>query len=116
MGKTSLARAVLHQPELISRYEVHRFFVPCDIVSSSVQLAALIGEHLGLKPGNNLTRPVVHHFSSGPASLLILDNLESIWESAQSRGDLEKFLCLLADIEHLALIVSAYPADFLHRQ
>ena len=106
MGKTSLAKAVLHHPELTSRYGQHRLFVPCDSVSTSVQLAGLIGAHLGLKPGQDLTGPVIRHFSDGPPTLLILDNLETIWEPAESRADVEKFLCHLTDVEHLALIVS----------
>jgi GTPase SAR1 family protein len=106
MGKTSLARAVLHHPEMIARYEQHRLFIPCDTVSTSVQLAALIGAHIGLSSGSNLTQPVIRFFSRSPPTLLILDNLETIWEPAESRGDFEKFLCLLADVEHLALIVS----------
>jgi Cdc6-like AAA superfamily ATPase len=106
MGKTSLAKAVLHHPELTSRYEQHRLFVPCDTVSTSIQLAALIGAHVGLKSGKDLTAPVIRYFSNGPPTLLILDNLETIWEPAESRADVEKLLCHLTDVEHLALIVS----------
>jgi Cdc6-like AAA superfamily ATPase len=106
MGKTSLARAVLHHPELTSRYEEHRFFVACDTVSTSIQLAGLIGAHIGLKSGRDLTGPVIRHFSSGPPTLLILDNLETVWEPTESRADIEKFLCQITDSTHLAFIVS----------
>jgi Cdc6-like AAA superfamily ATPase len=106
MGKTSLSKAVLHHPELTSRYDQHRVFVSCDTLSNSIQLAGLIGAHIGLKPGKDMTQPVIHHFSSSPPTLLILDNLETIWEPAESRADVEKFLCHLIDIEHLAVIVS----------
>jgi hypothetical protein len=106
MGKTSLARAVLHHPELSSRYDQHRLFVPCDTVSTSIQLAGLIGAHIGLKSGTDLTGPVIRHFSSSPPTLLILDNLETIWEPAESRADVEKLLGRLTDVEYLALIVS----------
>jgi hypothetical protein len=75
MGKTSLARAVMHHPEMMSRYEDHRLFVPCDTVLTIVQLAALSGAHLGLIPGNDLTRPVLCFYASSPPTLLILDNL-----------------------------------------
>jgi Cdc6-like AAA superfamily ATPase len=109
MGKTSLSKAILHHPELTSRYDQHRVFVPCDTVSNSIQLAGLIGAHIGLKPGNDLTRPVISHFLNDPPALLILDNLETIWEPAESRADVENFLCLLTDVEHLALIVSREP-------
>jgi Cdc6-like AAA superfamily ATPase len=106
MGKTSLARAVLHHTEIITRYEQHRFFIACDSVATRVDLAALIGAHLGLKPGQDLRQPVIQHFSNSPPSLLILDNFETLWEPAESQKEIEKFLSLLTDINHLALIVS----------
>jgi Cdc6-like AAA superfamily ATPase len=106
MGKTSLARAALHHPEMTSRYDQHRLFVPCDTVSTRTQLAGHIGAHIGLKWGNDPTGPVIRHFSISPPTLLILDNLETIWEPSESRADVEKFLCHLTDVGHLALIVS----------
>ncbi|KAJ6552306.1 P-loop containing nucleoside triphosphate hydrolase protein, partial [Mycena vulgaris] len=111
MGKTSLARAVLHHLEITARYEEHRFFVACDTTSTSVQLAALIGAHLGLKPGKDLTQPVIHYFSNSSPSLLVLDNLETIWEPMESRGEVEKFLALLTDVDHLALIITMRGAE-----
>ncbi|KAJ7862155.1 hypothetical protein B0H14DRAFT_2224862, partial [Mycena olivaceomarginata] len=95
MGKTSLARIALHYPKITRRYEQHRFFVTCDTASTKVELAALIGAHLGLRPGKDLTRPVLNYFSRNPASLLILDNLETVWEPRETRGDVEEFLSLL---------------------
>ncbi|KAJ7456092.1 hypothetical protein FB451DRAFT_967178, partial [Mycena latifolia] len=111
MGKTSVARAAVHHPEIAARYGQHRIFVACDTASTSVQLAALIGAHVGLKQGNDLTRPVVHYFADSPPSLLILDNLETIWEPTESRRDLEDFLSLLTEVSHLALIITMRGAE-----
>ncbi|KAJ7495579.1 hypothetical protein FB451DRAFT_1164307 [Mycena latifolia] len=111
MGKTSLARAVLHHPQISAKYEKHRFFVACDAASSSVHLAALIGAHVGLQPGQDLTKPVIWYFSNGPPSLLILDNLETVWEPKESRANVEKLLALLEDIEHLTLIITMRGAE-----
>ena len=105
MGKTSLVRAVMHDQDISARYDQHRFFVACDSTTTKVELAALIGGHLGLKPGKDITKAVVQHFSKSPPSLLILDNLETIWEPMDSRDDIEKFLSLLTEVEHLALVV-----------
>ncbi|KAJ7482559.1 P-loop containing nucleoside triphosphate hydrolase protein, partial [Mycena latifolia] len=111
MGKTSLARVVLHHPQISAKYNQHRFFVACDAASSSVRLAALIGAHVGLKPGQDLTKPVVQYFARSPPSLLILDNLETVWETKESRADVEKLLALLGDIEHLTLIITMRGAE-----
>ncbi|KAJ7131299.1 hypothetical protein C8R44DRAFT_731537 [Mycena epipterygia] len=70
MGKTSLARAALHHPDVAIKYE-HRFFVTCDSVTTSINLTALIGSHIGLKPGNNMIQPVVKHISQASSGLLV---------------------------------------------
>ncbi|KAF7332974.1 ATPase-AAA-core domain-containing protein [Mycena venus] len=97
MGKTSLARAALHHSDIVVKYE-HRFFVEADSATTSIELAAQIGLHLGLKPGKDLTKPVVRSLSGKASCLLILDNLETPWEPVSSRAGVEEFLSLLADI------------------
>ncbi|KAJ6481102.1 P-loop containing nucleoside triphosphate hydrolase protein, partial [Mycena sanguinolenta] len=104
MGKTSLARAALHHQDTLARYE-ERFFVSAEPATTSIELAALIGLHVGLGSGHDLTKAVVQYFSKKSSSLLILDNLETVWEPIQSRGGVEEFLSLLTDLEHLGLIV-----------
>ncbi|KAJ7866621.1 P-loop containing nucleoside triphosphate hydrolase protein [Mycena olivaceomarginata] len=106
MGKTSLARAVLHHTDIASRYANHRFFVACDSAINKIELAALIGAHLGLKAGMDLTQQVLGQFSSFPPSLLVLDNFEHLWEPTECRSDVEEFLSLLTDIKQLALIIT----------
>jgi hypothetical protein len=105
MGKTGLARAVLHHPDITTKFE-HRFFVSAESATTSIELAALLGLHLKLKPGKDLTKSVVQYFSEQPPCLLILDNLETPWEPMHSRPGVEEFLSLLTDVPHLALIVS----------
>ncbi|KAJ7730924.1 hypothetical protein B0H14DRAFT_3616658, partial [Mycena olivaceomarginata] len=104
MSKTSLARAVLHHPDTSAKFE-HRFFVSAESATNSIELAALIGLHVGLNPGKDLIKPVVH--CRKLQCLVILDNLETPWEPPKSRGGIEEFLSLLTDILHVALIVSA---------
>ncbi|KAJ6506668.1 P-loop containing nucleoside triphosphate hydrolase protein, partial [Mycena sanguinolenta] len=105
MGKTSLARAALHHLDTLTRFE-QRFFVSVEPANTSVELAALIGLHIGLNPGKDLTKAVMQYFSREASSLLILDNLETVWEPIQSRGRVEEFLSLLADVGHLGLIIT----------
>jgi len=104
MGKTSLARAVLHNPDTLTKFE-QRFFVSAEPATTSIELAALIGLHIGLDPGQDLTKAVVQYFAKNSSCLLILDNLETVWEPIQSRSAVEEFLSLLSDVQHLGLIV-----------
>ncbi|KAJ7319118.1 P-loop containing nucleoside triphosphate hydrolase protein [Mycena albidolilacea] len=110
MGKTSLARAVLHHPETSAKFE-YRFFVSAESATTSIELAALIGLYIGLDPGKDLTKAVVQYFSRAPSLLLILDNLETVWDPIQSRGGIEEFLSLLTDVEHLTLIITMRGAE-----
>ncbi|KAJ6492271.1 P-loop containing nucleoside triphosphate hydrolase protein, partial [Mycena sanguinolenta] len=110
MGKTSLARAALHHPDTLTRFE-HRFFVSVEPATTSVELAALIGLHIGLNPGKDLTKPVVQYFSKQPSCLLVLDNLETVWEPIQSRSQVEEFLSLLTEVQDLGLIITMRGAE-----
>ncbi|KAJ7733368.1 P-loop containing nucleoside triphosphate hydrolase protein [Mycena olivaceomarginata] len=111
MGKTSLARAVLHHPETTARYVHNRFFVACTSATTKLELVNLIGGHLGLKPGKNLTHAVLQHFSKNSPSLLILDELETLWEPLSSRLDIEELLSLLTGVEDLALMITMRGAE-----
>ncbi|KAJ7800472.1 hypothetical protein B0H14DRAFT_2616181 [Mycena olivaceomarginata] len=110
MGKTSLARAVMHHPQTLAKFD-HMFFVSAEAATTSVELAALIGLHVGLDPGKDLTPHVVRYFSRKPGSLVVLDNLETVWEPIQSRGGVEEFLSLLTEVKHLALIITMRGAE-----
>ncbi|KAJ7446977.1 hypothetical protein FB451DRAFT_962861, partial [Mycena latifolia] len=106
MGKTSLAKAALHHPAVVTKYE-QCFFAVADSVTTSGGLVALIREHIGLEQANDLTEQVIQYFSQNGPSLLILDNLETPWEPVESRSDVEELLSKLTDIPHLALLTSS---------
>ncbi|KAJ7482425.1 hypothetical protein FB451DRAFT_1441677 [Mycena latifolia] len=110
MGKTSLAKAALHHPDIAAKYE-QCFFVVADSVATSVGLSGLIGEHIGFKPAKDLTKQVIHYFATTGSSLLILDNLETSWEPLKSRGEVEELLSKLTDIPHLALMITMRGAE-----
>ncbi|KAF7362623.1 hypothetical protein MVEN_00611300 [Mycena venus] len=110
MGKTSLARAVLHHPQIVSKYE-QRVFVGCDSARTGIELAAQIGMHLGLEAEKDLTKPVVEYFSRTGPTLLTLDNLDTSWEPKDSRGAVEELISLLTEIPHLALIITMRGAE-----
>ncbi|KAJ6534008.1 hypothetical protein DFH09DRAFT_123031 [Mycena vulgaris] len=107
IGKSSLSLAVLHHPEIISKFGLNRNFVACDAASSAVELISLVGSFYGLTQQSNSTKGIVKHISaiSSPV-VLVLDNLETCWEPPESRAAVEDFLTALAHLEHLSLIVT----------
>jgi Cdc6-like AAA superfamily ATPase len=66
MGKTSLSRALIHHAEITARYDQYRHFIACNSAVNKVELAALIGAYLGLRPGQDLTRAVVELLHLSP--------------------------------------------------
>ncbi|KAJ7754300.1 hypothetical protein B0H14DRAFT_3600608 [Mycena olivaceomarginata] len=112
MGKTSLARGVLHHPDTSANLKTD--FCQCRILQPpALNLLPLIGLHVGLSPGTNLTRPVVQYLSCKSSCLLVLDNLETVWEPIQSRGGIEEFLALLTAVKRLALILKLPQQTFM---
>ncbi|KAJ7809556.1 hypothetical protein B0H14DRAFT_2865665 [Mycena olivaceomarginata] len=105
-----LGPAVLHHADVTAKYE-HCFFVSCDSATTSIEIAALIGDHIGLKPGKDLTQPLLRYFAGQSTCLLILDNLETVWEPMGSRVGVEELLSLLTDIAHLALLITMRGAE-----
>ncbi|KAJ7736149.1 hypothetical protein B0H16DRAFT_1764430 [Mycena metata] len=110
MGKTCLAKATLHHPHTSTRF-TRRFFVSAEPASNDLELAALIGLHVGLEAGQDLRKSVVQFFSMGEPTLLILDNLETPWEPMESRTGIENFLSSLTQVNHLALLITMRGAE-----
>ncbi|KAJ7244702.1 hypothetical protein C8J57DRAFT_1725593 [Mycena rebaudengoi] len=105
MGKTSLATAALHNLQVEAKY-TQRYFVPCHSSPTCTELVATIADHVGLEKGSNMAKKIAHYFAHAPPSLLVLDNLETCWESLACRSEVEEFLSLLTDVSHLALIIT----------
>jgi hypothetical protein len=104
MGKTTLAVAALHNPKVANRYPT-RHFIPCDSAATRDSLVATVASNLGLELSQVSAKYVIHHLAIEPPCLLLLDNFETPWEPVHSRGKVEEFLSLLADLTHVALLV-----------
>ncbi|KAJ7261935.1 hypothetical protein C8J57DRAFT_1633383 [Mycena rebaudengoi] len=105
MGKTSLGIAALHNPQVEAKYS-SRYFVPCHSTPTCTELVRTIADHIGVERGSNLLNKVAHYFAHAPPSLLVLDNLETPWESQSSRQEVEEFLSLLTDAPQLGLMIT----------
>jgi hypothetical protein len=104
MGKTTLAVAALHSPQVVDKYPT-RHFIPCDSAQANDALVATIASHLGLEASQGSAKYIVHHLTMQPPCMLILDNFETPWEPVDGRAKVEEFLSLLTDVPHVALLV-----------
>ncbi|KAJ7254502.1 hypothetical protein C8J57DRAFT_1722081 [Mycena rebaudengoi] len=110
MGKTSLAIAALHDPQVEAKYS-YRYFVPCHSSPTCKEMTATIADHIGLEKGSNMAKKIAHHFAHTPPSFLVLDNMETPWEPLSSRSEVEEFLSLLTNVPHLGLMITLRGAE-----
>ncbi|KAJ7462859.1 hypothetical protein FB451DRAFT_1494894 [Mycena latifolia] len=126
MGKTSLAKATLHHPDIPAKYE-QCFFVVADSVTTSVELSGLIGEHIGFKPAKDLTKQITMRGAERPAKVqwtrpflapleplsdvAARDTLFAIAEDVHDRKDVDEVLSL-TDNMPLAVDLIAHAVDF----
>ncbi|KAF7348590.1 NB-ARC domain-containing protein [Mycena venus] len=110
MGKTTLAVAALHDPKIISIYE-HRHFISCESAFQKSRLVNIIAAHLGLEPSKHLSKAIISHLSNCGPTLLVVDNLETLWEEAESRAEVEELLSLLSEVRQLSLLITMRGAE-----
>ncbi|KAJ7312283.1 P-loop containing nucleoside triphosphate hydrolase protein, partial [Mycena albidolilacea] len=110
IGKTTLAMAALHHPKVANKYQT-RYFISCESAHTRDSLVALIASNLGLDTPSTSERAVLALLSAGQSCLMILDNFETPWEAMDGRAKVEVFLALLADIPHVALLVTLRGAE-----
>ncbi|KAJ7300543.1 P-loop containing nucleoside triphosphate hydrolase protein, partial [Mycena albidolilacea] len=110
IGKTTLATAALNHPNVISRFP-SRYFVSCHSVATVTDLFSIVASHVGLAKGTNSATEIIKHLKYSPATLLVLDNLETVWESVGMKGEAEDFLSSLTDVQHLALVITMRGAE-----
>ncbi|KAJ7138267.1 hypothetical protein C8R44DRAFT_976057 [Mycena epipterygia] len=104
VGKTCLAKSLLHLPEIVDKYP-DRYFVPCQSSGTVEDLTLAVSAALGLEL-TRLSKTIIKHLSEKSSCLLVLDNFETPWEPVATRPKVEEFLSLLADLPHVALMVT----------
>ncbi|KAJ7474743.1 P-loop containing nucleoside triphosphate hydrolase protein, partial [Mycena latifolia] len=110
IGKTTLAIASLHDPQVVSKYR-ERHFISCEPAHSYNALLTTISSYFDFEPSPHLARDIVQYLSEKDSILLVLDNLEPAWESMGSRTEVEEFLSLLTGLPHLALLITMRGAE-----
>ncbi|KAJ7819362.1 hypothetical protein B0H14DRAFT_2600689 [Mycena olivaceomarginata] len=117
LGKTAVALAASHSPEISQMFGVHRYFVECDGARDPKQLVAAIAIHLQLEGTGR--KHVIRHLTALATEetpvLIVLDALDRAWKPYENRSDVEDFLSLLADLQHLTLIATVRGRELPHQ-
>ncbi|KAF7318734.1 AAA domain-containing protein [Mycena chlorophos] len=103
-GKSALALALLHRPELVGHYGVRRFYLRCPREGTVDHVVQSLATIVGLAQSNDAEtfHRVVASLSSSPfASVLVLDGLDQLDPS-----DLVPLLEALSAIPRLSLVLT----------
>ncbi|KAJ7431626.1 hypothetical protein B0H11DRAFT_843818 [Mycena galericulata] len=113
VGKTAVALAASHHPDISALFGVRRYFVECDGANDGKQLVAAIALHLGLESYGR--KAVIRHLTALATEetpvLVTLDALDRAWKPHENRSDVEDFLSLIADLQHVTLLVTLRGAE-----
>ncbi|KAG1724117.1 P-loop containing nucleoside triphosphate hydrolase protein [Suillus occidentalis] len=102
MGKSSLAKAILHEPLILEKFADRRFFVTYDVlVPSTITLETFMTRFagaLGIKlAGADPVRQISAFLRSAASALVVLDNAET-FEEASALSVLEEVPPAIAEI------------------
>nr|GAT59557.1 predicted protein [Mycena chlorophos] len=103
-GKSALALALLHRPELVGHYGVRRFYLCCPREGTVDDVVQSLATIIGLAQANDTEtfHRVVASLSSSPfASVLVLDGLDQL-----NPSDLVLLLESLSAIPRLSLVLT----------
>jgi tetratricopeptide (TPR) repeat protein len=104
MGKTELTKAIAHHKAVVQHFGERRWFIRLETSTTTDEMQQAIARGLGCDPKDDF-QAILEFLGAGP-NLLILDNLETPWESTVVRRSTEEVLAALAAIVGLTLLVS----------
>lgn len=105
-GKTAVARALLHTQAICDHFGLRRWFVRCEVASTREDLISAIARAMGIAASQYAEEQVMTELRKAP-SFLVLDNIETPWEKAQS--DIEALLIKIVSlsvIQNLSLLIT----------
>ncbi|TDL20713.1 TPR-like protein [Rickenella mellea] len=107
VGKTSVAAAVINDHQIVNIYSSSRFFMPCDILSTAERLVSALLKLFGIsvQKGGPM-KSLLTYLNNVPPLLLVLDNLETLWDAEDQRQETQKLLENLASVKSLTYLVT----------
>lgn len=104
MGKTELSKSVAHHARIVEYFGKHRWFVRLETAVTADAMQDAISRELGCDP--RLGFQAALNFLATARSLIVLDNLETPWESTSERQKAEMALAELTAIAGVRCLAS----------
>ncbi|KZO90395.1 hypothetical protein CALVIDRAFT_394809 [Calocera viscosa TUFC12733] len=108
IGKTTIAAIMLHDVDIEAKFGTRRIFIRCEAMTSADGIISGLAAALDITADNrsDLLRSVVQYLRETKAPiLLVLDNFETPWDSADQDA-VEETLGHLDTVEHLSFVVT----------
>src|ERR1700733_9547556 len=109
IGKTSVALAIFHSPELDDTFPpTRRFFVPCQSVTTASTFLSTIASSLGVKisQGDAMALVMEKLKSESAPLLLLLDNGESFWFDHKIQPHARTILRHICSVQSVTLLLT----------
>ncbi|KZO96430.1 hypothetical protein CALVIDRAFT_116864 [Calocera viscosa TUFC12733] len=105
IGKTSIAATVIHNRRVKAKYGRRTLFVSCEGLVTAEGILNALAACLHVSSGSDVRRAVWTWLLSQGCILLVLDNLETAWDSPD-KVNVEQLLGKLAELSSLSLLVT----------
>ena len=107
MGKTTVALAILYNPQIMEHFGAGRLFLSCEALVDADSIVVSLAKLLGLPASADLLTMVVARLMAISHVLLVLDNLETVWlvDGAPVHA-VDELLGRLGQIRSLSLIIT----------
>ncbi|TDL20578.1 hypothetical protein BD410DRAFT_772550 [Rickenella mellea] len=107
IGKTTVAAAIFHNKQIVEKFGEHRAFVSCEPLISAQSLLETLCRTFELSVQNStLLKALMFFLESSPCTLLVLDNLETLWDADDECDNVQTLLKNLSSLNGLTLIVT----------
>ena len=108
MGKTSVSLAVIHDSRIVDVFGDNRYWIPCD----KAHTITLLLEHLArmlavsVESGNLLDGIMSHLKGNSVPRIFLLDNFETLWDSAETKDSSEDILSSLGSVSNNTILLT----------
>jgi len=106
LGKTTIALWLLHNAAVSKRYGKRRLFISCEAFVSADAIIVALANRIGLSASSDLLEAVLDYFEANPPTLILLDNIETVWLVGGPVVAVEILLGRLSQISSISLIIT----------
>jgi len=107
IGKTTVALALLYNSQIVERYPGGRLFLSCEALLDANAIVVSLAKLLDVSASSDLLTAVVTRLAGTSPTILVLDNLESVWLKCGAPDMVvDGLLGKLAQIPSLSLVIT----------